>query len=110
MLGQITVAARYAVTSITSVVGTLVALHFLSNGDATNISNGLTQIGTGIASIIAGITTLTPIAMAVWGMLRSTQTAKIADVQSLPNVNVVPSGPGGKELIAAATSTTGKQK
>lgn len=102
MLNQITVASRYAITSASSVIATLVALHFLSGGDASTISTGFNQIGTGIASIVAGITTLTPIAMAVWGMMKSTQAAKIADVQAIDNVKVVPAGPGGAALIAAA--------
>lgn len=101
-MDQITVITRYALTSASSVIATLVALHFLSDGTATTISTGLTQIGSGIASIIAGITTLTPVAMTVWGILRSTQKAKIADVKAMPTVDVVPVAPGGAELIASA--------
>lgn len=99
---QINVAVRYAVTSASSVIATLVALHFISDGDATTISNALTQIGTGISSIVAGVTALIPFAMAILGLLKSTQKAKIADVKAITNVDVVPAGPGGAELIASA--------
>lgn len=103
-MNQIIVFARYATTAISSVLATLVTLHFVSGGDATTISNALTQIGTGISGIVAGITALTPFAMAILGMMKSTQKAKIADLKSTNNgVDVVPTSAAGAQLIAAAT-------
>lgn len=109
MLNQITVATRYAVTSLSSVIATLVALHFISGGDATAISTGLHQIGDGITSIVAGIATLTPVIMTIIGMLKSTQAAKIADVKAMPNVDVVATSPQGAALIAAAAPKAATQ-
>lgn len=104
---QIKVAGRYALTASSSAVAALVTFHLITAGDASNITTALNQIGSGLTSIIAGVTALIPLATAVYGMFRSSTTSQVAQVQASPDLQVVPLTQAGADLVrAAATPVT----
>lgn len=99
---QIKVAGRYTLTAASSAVSTLVLFHLVTAGDASQITTALNQIGNGLSSIIAGLTTLTAIATALYGMFRSSTTSQVAQVQASPDLQVVPLTAAGKDIVRAA--------
>lgn len=101
---QLKVAGRYTLTAASSVVATLVTFHLVTAGDASNITAALNQIGSGLTSIIAGVTALIPVATAVWGVFRSSTTSQVAQVEASPDLHVVPLTPAGQAIVTAAAT------
>lgn len=110
-LDQAKVIGRYAATAAGTLVAMFATLHILSGGDAAtvnsaivNITAALNQISDGLVKLLAAVSALVPVYTTIRGVLRSTQSAKIADVKAMPNVDVTPLNAVGAAQIAAAVA------
>lgn len=88
---QVIVGVRYLAVIWASVSGCLVALHFISGGDATKISDALTQLGTAAASIAQAVTVIIATGSTLYAMFKTspTQQAKslVAAANEAPGAN-----------------------
>jgi hypothetical protein len=96
---QVIAVSRHVVSAIGGAAAFAVTLQFLSAGDAQTITAAVTNIATGLTSIIAGLTALTPVIMAAWSAYSASHTQQIASVNAIDGVKVV------KEDTFAATVT-----
>ena len=88
---QVAAAGRHVLSFSMGAVTMAATLNLISGGDASTISNSLTQISSGIAQIAAGLAPLIGIATAFYASYTSSHTAQIAAVNALPGVKVVAS-------------------
>ena len=97
---QVLAIGRHVVSAIGGAAAFAVTMEFISQGDAQTITTAVNDIATGLASIIAGITAITPVAMAIWSAWSSSHTQQIASVNAIDGVKVV------KQSAPAETVTT----
>lgn len=100
-------ALRHVYTGTAVMVGTLTVVG-MSQGDATAIGAAVHQIGDGVASIVAGVSTLIPIAAAAyaaWTGTHKQQVAAVVAIAAEPNSPVkgvvTEATPAGRELAAS---------
>lgn len=84
--GEVIAFGRHVVSYGMGVLTAGVALHVISQGDADSAGKAISQISTGLASIIAGVTTLTSVAMGIWAAWKSSPFAQLLQASKLPNV------------------------
>lgn len=82
---QINAVVHQVVTAVAAASAVLVYVG-LSQGDATALGKGIEQIGGGIASIIAGITTLIPIASALYSLWDHSPWRKMTALKADPEI------------------------
>ena len=80
---------RHLLTAAGTVVATAAFLHLISGDDAGRIKDALSQIGTGVASLAAGIGTLVSIASASYAAYTASQQHQIASVAAMPEVHEI---------------------
>lgn len=86
MNDQVAVIMRYALTAITSYG---VAKGWFTPEQASNLAANLLNL---VAAAV-------PVGMTVWAMLRSTKTAKVSDVQAMPDMQVVTTSQATKDAV-----------
>jgi len=86
-----TVAAigRHVLTAAGSVVATLAFLHLVSGDQAAKVTDALSQIGTGLASLAEGIGTLVGVGSALYAGYTATKSKQIAAVAAMPDVQKI---------------------
>lgn len=87
---QIKSISRHLVTYAMGAASALAALHVVSAGDATTISDSITKISGGVAGIVAGLAPLVAIGsatLAAWSSSHASQIAAVND--AIPGVKVV---------------------
>lgn len=113
---QVVAAGRHLLTFAAGGIATAAALHAISPADATSATNALTQIGTGLASLIAGITTLIGVASgayAAWSASPFSQifaVKKIATETSTTVAGAQISRDAQVALVNAAAAVPGTEK
>lgn len=85
---QVNSALRHVYTAVGTGIAVLVMVG-LSQGQATALGSAIHQIGDGIASIIAGISALVPIASAVYAAWTASPFSKLLSVSKNPDVKQV---------------------
>lgn len=85
---QVNSALRHVYTATATGIGVLVLVG-LSQGNATALGAAVHQIGDGVASIIAGISALIPIASAVYAAWSASPFSKLLSVSKNPAVSQV---------------------
>ena len=80
---QVIAFGRHVVSYSAGALSAGVLLHVISQGDATSAGNAITQISTGIGSIIAGVTTLVSVAMGIWAAVKSSPFAQLLQTSKL---------------------------
>lgn len=75
--GEVVAFSRHIVSYAMGGLTVGVTLHVLSQGDADSAGKAITQISTGLGSIIAGLTTLTSVAMGIWAAWKSSPFAQL---------------------------------
>lgn len=75
----------------------------MSQGDTTTIGVAVHQIGDGIASVIAGVTALTPIVMAAYSAWSGTRKARLIDMDKDPEIKKMEMVPNTAAAQEAAT-------
>jgi hypothetical protein len=93
--------AAAAVTAALTIVG-------LSQGDATAIGVAVHQIGDGVASIVAGLSSLVPIIMAAYAAWSGTRKSRMIDLNKDPEIRKIDTVPG-TEAHAEAASIPGSK-
>lgn len=96
-------AFRYALTSLGSVLA-LVGVVALSPSQIDHIISVAQQIGTTLGAIVALIGIVTPIAMAIFGMLTSTVKAQIDKVKEIATGPAGPVAVSAQKALISATS------
>lgn len=86
-------ALRHIYTGVGVATATLVLVG-LSQGDATSIGNAVHQIGSGIASIVAGVGTLISVGSALWAAWSSSPFARLLQANNNPEIKQVIAVPG----------------
>ena len=81
--GQLIAFGRHVVSYSMGAISAGVTFHVLSQGDASNAGNAITQISTGIGSVIAGVTTLVGVIMGVWSAWKSSPFAQLLQTSKL---------------------------
>lgn len=84
--GQVYAAGRHVLTASVAIVGTLATMHLLSADDAGKITDAFSQIGSGLASVATGVTTLVGIGSAFYAALTASRSHQIAAVGALAQV------------------------
>lgn len=104
---QVNSALRHVYTAAGTGTAVLVLVG-LSQGNATALGTAIHQIGDGVASIIAGVTALIPVASAIWAawsaspfsrllaMKKDTGIAKVIAVKGTPTGALADAIPGNK--------------
>ena len=95
-------ALRHVYTATAAITGTLTVLG-MSQGDATAIGEAVRQIGDGAASIIAGISTLVPIAMSAYAAWSATRKTRMTEMNADPEIKKIQTVPGTEAAKEAAT-------
>lgn len=90
---QVNSALRHVYTAAGTATAVLVMVG-LSQGDATTIGNAVHQIGDGVASIIAGIGALIPIASALYAAWSASPFSKLISMKKNPEIAKVEAVPG----------------
>jgi hypothetical protein len=90
---QVNAFMRHVYTVLGSVLGTIVILGFVTQGDATGITNAIHQIGDGVASIAAGVAALVPIVSGIYAARSASLKSQVAAVQASPVAQVITSDP-----------------
>ncbi len=75
--GQVISFGRHVVSYSAGAVSAAVMLHVISGDQGQGITGAITQISTGIASIAAGVATLTSIGMGIWAAFKSSPFATL---------------------------------
>ena len=88
----------YSITATAIATATIIGL---SQGDATALGTAIHQIGDGIASIVAGITTLIPIASALFAAWSGNRVQQAARIAQMPGLKVVPTSAEGEAILDA---------
>lgn len=96
---QVNAAGRHVLTFAMGGVASAAALHVISAGDATTISNSISQISTGVADIAAGLAPIIAIVSAWYAAWSASHKSQIASVNAIDGVKVV------KDSVTAATVT-----
>ena len=74
---QVVAFGRHVVSYSAGALSAGVVLHVVSQGQANDAGNAITQISTGVASIAAGLTTLASVAMGIWAAWKSSPFAQL---------------------------------
>jgi hypothetical protein len=106
---QIAAAGRHGLTIAATIVGTLATLHLISGDQAGKVSDALSQIGTGLASVATGVGTLVGIGSALYAAWTASKSSQIASVAAMPDVQKIVTTspmtaalPSEKVVLAAA--------
>lgn len=101
---QVVAFGRHVVTFAMGGVTVLAAAHALSPTDATSATGAINQISSGVASIIAGVTTLIGIASGIYAAVSASPLWQLFAVAKNPDVKAVITEPTptGKALAQAA--------
>src|SRR6185312_1268783 len=91
--GQITAFGRHVVSFSMGGIAFLTIAHIVTAGQAGDATNAINQISSGVASIIAGVTTLVSIGSGVWAAVSASLKSQVAAVQASPVVQVITSDP-----------------
>lgn len=86
-------ALRHVYTAVGVATATLVLVG-MSQGNATAIGNAVHQIGSGIASIVAGVGALIPIVSGIYAALSASPLAGLLRMQKNPDIRQVIAVPG----------------
>lgn len=109
--GQVIAAGRHLLTFVAGGIATAATLHVITPADATSATNALNQIGTGIASVIAGVTALIGVASGAYAAWSASPFSQIFAVKKLA---IDPTKVASKEaqvaLVNAAAAVPGTEK
>lgn len=114
--GQVVAAGRHLLTFVAGGITVAASLHAITPTDATNATAALNQIGTGIASVIAGVTTLIGVASgayAAWSASPFSQIFAVKKLAETPTGTVVGaqiSRSAQVALVNAAAAVPGTEK
>jgi hypothetical protein len=114
---QVNAALRHVYTAAGTAAAVLVFVG-LSQGDATKLGTGIHQIGDGVASIIAGVTTLIPVASALYAAWTASPFSRLISMKKNPEIAQVLAKPGtataaladaipGNKITVAAPAAAG---
>lgn len=96
---QVNAAGRHVLTFTMGAVSAGAALHVVSAGDATTISNSLSQISSGVAEIAAGLAPIIALLSGWYAAWSASHKSQIAAVNAVPGIKVV------SEFASAPTVT-----
>ena len=86
-------AGRHVLTFATGAVTAAAVLHIISGDDAANATNAINQIASGVASVVAGVSTLVGIGSAMYAAYTATHTSQIKAVAANPDVSQIVTTP-----------------
>lgn len=92
-------AGRHVLTFAAGGVTVLASVHVLSPTDAQNATTALQQIGSGVLSVITGLSTLAGIVSGLYATWSASPKSQLLSVASNPDVKVVVANP----VVAAQT-------
>lgn len=113
---QVIAAGRHALTFAMGGITAAAALHVISPSDATSATAAVNQISAGLASIIAGLTTLVGIASGLYAAWSASPLSQIFAVKKLATDTPTTTGTAAIQkdaqvaLVNAAASIPGTQK
>ena len=87
--GQAIAFGRHIVSYSMGALTAGVALHIVSDGQAHDATTAITQISTGVGSILAGCTTLIALASGIWAAWKSSPFATLLQASKLPGVQQI---------------------
>ena len=90
---QLTAFGRHVISYSMGAITFLAITHAISSDQAQNATNAITQISTGFASIVAGVTTLVSLISGLWAASSASLKAQIAAVQAAPQAQVTVTDP-----------------
>ena len=80
---------RHVLSYSMGAVTAAAALHVVSSSDAQNLGNALTQISTGVQTIMGGLATITSFGMGLYASWSATKTSQLKAVAANPEVTSV---------------------
>lgn len=86
---QLLAAGRNVASAVSGGVVVLAALHVISADDVGKVTDAFSQIGSGFASIIGGVTALITIATPIWAAYKASHSSQLDAVASSPDVQKV---------------------
>ena len=87
--GQLIAFGRHVVSYSMGGITVGVMFHVLSKGQAGDASDAITQISSGVGSILAGFTTLIAVASGVWAAWKKSPFAQLLETSQLPGVTQI---------------------
>lgn len=109
--GQVIAAGRHLLTFVAGGITVAASLHAITPTDAANATAALNQIGTGVASLIAGITTLIGVASGLYAAWSASPFSQIFAVKKMAdNPAQLVSKDAQVALVNAAASLPGTEK
>jgi len=107
---QVLAGGRHVISFAAGIVAGGAALHAISPTDATNATNAITQIGTGFASIVAGVSTLVAVVSGAYATLSASPLWQIFAVKQLAQTAAPVSKDAQVALVNAAAAVPGTEK
>lgn len=86
---QLLAAGRNVASAVSGGVVVLAALHVISADDVGKVTDAFNQIGSGLASVLGGITALVTVAAPIWAAYTASHSSQLAAVAASPDVQKV---------------------
>lgn len=111
-LGMAASFGRHALTYSMGAITMAVAVHAVSPDQGASITKAITDIGSGIASITGGVTTLVAIGSAMYAAYKAAPSSQIKSVAAQPDVaKIVPVvAPDPSSAVAVAAKDPAQPK
>ena len=87
--GQLIAFGRHVVSYSMGGITVGVMFHVLSNGQASDAGDAITQISSGVKSILVGASTLIAVASGVWAAWKKSPFAQLLETSQLPGVTQI---------------------
>lgn len=87
--GQVNSGLRHVYTVVGTALATTVAIGFITQGDATTISNAIHQIGDGVSSIAAGVGALIPVVSGIYAMISASRRNRLDALSKDPEIKQI---------------------
>ena len=95
---SVNAALRHVYTALGTGIAVL-AVVGMSQGDQTALGTAVHQIGDGLASIVAGVTTLIPIISALFAARKASAPQQAASIAQTDGLKVVPTSFAGQKIL-----------
>lgn len=97
---SINAALRHVYTATATGIAVL-AIVGMSQGDQTALGTAVHQIGDGLASIVAGVTTIIPIVSALFASKSAGKVNQAASIAQTDGLKVIPTSFAGQKILDA---------
>jgi len=92
----------YAMGAVTAAM----AVHVISSDQGNSLSTAISQIASGITSVVGGVMTIVAIGSAIWAGYRASPTQQMKAVEAMPEVDKIAVNPVNTTMVKAINDTS----